>query len=48
LMHPLRWDLIALAWGYALIWILLLDQLKLIAYQRLEQHVPANAQRQGA
>jgi H+-transporting ATPase len=37
LMHPLSWDLIALAWGYALIWILVLDQLKLIAYRHLER-----------
>jgi H+-transporting ATPase len=37
LMKPLRWNLIALAWGYALVWILLLDQLKLIAYRRLER-----------
>jgi H+-transporting ATPase len=36
LMRPLRWELVALAWGYALIWILLLDQLKLLAYRRLE------------
>jgi H+-transporting ATPase len=46
LMHPLRWDLIALAWGYALIWILLLDQLKLIAYRRLDRRGPATAQKQ--
>jgi H+-transporting ATPase len=37
LMHPLRWQLIVLAWGYAFIWILVLDQLKLIAYSRLER-----------
>jgi H+-transporting ATPase len=37
LMKPLRWELIALAWGYAVVWILLLDQLKLIAYRRLER-----------
>jgi H+-transporting ATPase len=36
LMRPLRWELVALAWGYALIWILLLDQLKLLAYRRLK------------
>jgi H+-transporting ATPase len=41
LMTPLRWDLIALAWGYALVWILLLDQLKLIAYRRLELRAQA-------
>ena len=38
LMKPLDWDLIALAWGYALIWILFLDQLKLWAYRGLERH----------
>ena len=43
LMHPLPWDLIALAWGYALVWILLLDQLKLIAYRRLERRPPTTA-----
>jgi H+-transporting ATPase len=36
LMHPLRWQLILLAWGYALAWILLLDQVKLITYRRLD------------
>lgn len=35
LMTPLRWPLIPLAWGYALIWMLLLDQLKLVAYRAL-------------
>jgi H+-transporting ATPase len=42
LMTPLPWDLIALAWGYALIWILALDQLKLIAYRALERRAPAH------
>jgi H+-transporting ATPase len=37
LMRPLRWELVLIAWGYALVWILLLDQLKLIAYRRLER-----------
>jgi len=37
LMTPLRWPLAALAWGYAFVWILLLDQLKLIAYRVLER-----------
>jgi H+-transporting ATPase len=41
LMKPLPLDLIALAWGYALIWILLLDQVKLIAYNRLERQAPS-------
>jgi H+-transporting ATPase len=37
LMRPLRWDLVALAWGYALIWMLFFDQLKLVAYRWLER-----------
>jgi H+-transporting ATPase len=37
LMHPLRWDLVGLAWGYALIWSLVFDQLKLIAYRGLDR-----------
>lgn len=38
LMRPLRWQLILLAWAYALIWIVLLDQIKLAAYRRLYTH----------
>jgi H+-transporting ATPase len=41
LMTPLRPELAALAWGYALVWILVLDQLKLIAYGRLERRARA-------
>jgi H+-transporting ATPase len=37
LMKPLRWDLVAFAWGYALIWILLLDQVKLWTYAALDR-----------
>ena len=37
LMKPLRGELIALAWGYAIVWILLLDQIKLWAYKILER-----------
>lgn len=37
LMTPLRWELIVLAWGYALAWILLLDQIKLLAYRTLQR-----------
>lgn len=40
LMKPLDWDLIALVWGYALVWMLLLDQIKLVAYRLLERHGP--------
>ena len=37
LMKPLRWELVALAWGYAIVWVLLLDQVKLRAYKILER-----------
>ncbi len=37
IMHPLSWPLAALAWGYAIVWILLLDQVKLWAYAWLER-----------
>ena len=37
LMKPLRWEFVALAWGYAIVWILLLDQLKLWAYGALQR-----------
>jgi H+-transporting ATPase len=37
LMEPLRWQLAALAWGYALAWILLLDQFKLWTYGFLDR-----------
>jgi H+-transporting ATPase len=37
LMEPLRWQLAALAWGYALLWILLLDQIKLWTYDVLQR-----------
>jgi H+-transporting ATPase len=36
LMHPLSWSLIGLAWGYAIAWILLLDQVKLWTYAWLD------------
>ena len=37
LMHPLRWQLALLAWGYAIVWILALDQVKLWTYAWLER-----------
>lgn len=43
LMTPLRWEFIALAWGYAIVWILILDQLKLIAYRRRERQASEHA-----
>ncbi len=39
LMTPIGWPLIGLAWGYALVWMLLLDELKLVAYRRLDRQV---------
>ncbi|MBK5115632.1 MAG: plasma-membrane proton-efflux P-type ATPase [Thermoleophilia bacterium] len=37
LMEPLGWGLIALAWAYALAWMLVLDQMKVTAYRVLER-----------
>jgi len=37
LMDPLRWSLAALSWGYAIAWILLLDQIKLWTYAILDR-----------
>jgi H+-transporting ATPase len=39
LMDPLSWSLIGLAWGYAIAWILLLDQVKLWTYALLDRRV---------
>jgi H+-transporting ATPase len=48
LMEPLRWQLAALAWGYALVWILLLDQFKLWTYGLLERSRKPQPVRAGA
>ena len=37
LMDPLSWPLIALAWGYALVWMFALDEIKLAAYRVLDR-----------
>ena len=37
LMEPLRWDLVALAWVYALAWMLALDQMKVATYRLLDR-----------
>jgi hypothetical protein len=37
LMKPLRPELVAFAWGYAIVWILALDQIKLWTYGALER-----------
>ncbi|HVX19480.1 MAG TPA: HAD-IC family P-type ATPase [Acidimicrobiales bacterium] len=36
-MTPLRWNLVGLAWGYALAWMLVLDELKLRVYTSLDR-----------
>jgi len=40
LMDPLRWNLAALSWGYAIVWILLLDQVKIWTYAILDRRQP--------
>lgn len=37
LMQPLGWGLIALAWGWAAVWFLLLDQVKVAGYRVLDR-----------
>jgi len=37
LMKPLEPHLIALVWGYAIVWMLVLDQVKLLAYRFLDR-----------
>jgi H+-transporting ATPase len=37
LMDPIGWRLAGLVWGYALVWFLLLDQVKVAAYRILER-----------
>ena len=37
LMTPLPWRYAALAWAYALVWMLLLDRVKLATYAILER-----------
>ncbi len=37
LMKPLEWGLVGFAWGYAIVWMLLLDQLKLWTYAILDR-----------
>ena len=36
-MTPLPWRYAALAWAYALVWMLLLDRVKLATYAILER-----------
>ncbi len=37
LMEPIGWGLVGLAWGYAIVWILALDQVKLWTYAWLDR-----------
>jgi H+-transporting ATPase len=37
-MHPLGWSWALLVWGYALVWFLINDQVKLAAYRLVEHH----------
>ncbi len=37
LMKPLHWELVAFAWGYAILWILVLDQIKIWTYRTLDR-----------
>jgi H+-transporting ATPase len=43
LMPPLGWGWAGLVWGYALIWALLSDRVKLLAYRILDPVKPAKA-----
>ena len=37
---PISWPVIALVWGYCLVWIFIEDRLKLLVYQHLELGAP--------
>ena len=47
LVTPLWWGWSALVWGYALIWFLVTDPIKLLAYRYLDATKPATPKRQG-
>ena len=42
-MTPLGWGWAAFVWGYALVWFLVNDRVKLLAYRILDPPKPANA-----
>src|SRR5271168_783594 len=46
LVTPLWWGWAAMVWGYALVWFLLTDPLKLLAYRYLEATKKATPKRQ--
>jgi H+-transporting ATPase len=39
-MAPIGWGWAIGVWGYALIWFLINDQVKLLAYKILDEHTP--------
>ncbi|MEP7088889.1 MAG: HAD-IC family P-type ATPase, partial [Nocardioidaceae bacterium] len=39
-MHPLGWGWAAFVWGYAILWALASDRIKLLAYRVLDRRVP--------
>jgi len=39
LMKPLEWGLVGFAWGYAIAWMLVLDQVKLWTYEYLDRRL---------
>jgi len=39
-MYPLGWGWALAVWGYALIWFLINDRVKLLAYRILDQQQP--------
>jgi H+-transporting ATPase len=45
LMEPLEWSHALIVWGYALVWFLLLDRVKLLAYRVLERRAARRAAR---
>ena len=48
LMEPIGWGLAGLAWAYALVWMLILDQVKVATYRILERRGWAAAELSGA
>jgi H+-transporting ATPase len=43
LMTPLGWKYVALVWGYALIWFLITDRIKLLGYRILDPSQPRSS-----
>ncbi len=43
LLAPLRWAQVGLVWGYALVWMVILDAAKLAVYRHLDMESPRHA-----